>query len=197
MILFFIFSQVLIRMYGLNIDLQSFKLNPNLIKENNKVRVSITTFPEENKQAVIIDAKKMNYIHHFFKENITNETKKIMFVFRKKSFINNDPIIASSMIDSKNLPLPCNKNNTEIKTIYLYEPLRNGNKNRRILGEMQVQFTLTEPFPVCSGRIDNNGNNFFEKLFKLQGYSKNNNEKDLISKIQNKDNPANLDDMCN
>ena len=143
MILFFIFSQVLIRMYGLNIDLQSFKLNPNLIKENNKVRVSITTFPEENKQAVIIDAKKMNYIHHFFKENITNETKKIMFVFRKKSFINNDPIIASSMIDSKNLPLPCNKNNTEIKTIYLYEPLRNGNKNRRILGEMQVQFTLT------------------------------------------------------
>ena len=44
-------------LYGLTIHLLSFQLNDNLIHNNDKIRVSITTIPEEKKQNFIIDPK--------------------------------------------------------------------------------------------------------------------------------------------
>lgn len=144
-------------MYGLYIHVQSIHLNQDVIGSNDKIRVSITTVPEENKQAFVIEAKKMDNIHHFFTVNITDQTKKIIIVFRKKSFILNDPIIASTILHSDQFPNFQDKSkNTEIKLIDIYEPLQHShqeksiysNNQRRNLGRMEIQLSLEEAFPV-------------------------------------------------
>lgn len=70
-------------MYGLNIHLESFYLNHNLIQQNDKIRVSITTIPEEHKESFIVDANKINEIHHFFTVNVSKYTKE-SFCFQKE-----------------------------------------------------------------------------------------------------------------
>ncbi|KAK8865520.1 hypothetical protein M9Y10_011076 [Tritrichomonas musculus] len=132
-------------MQGLNIHMKSFKLSTGIVNENDKVRVSITTFPEQFKEAFIIEAKQMNCAHHFFTVNITDKTQKIVFVFRKKE-AKQDPIVASTTININQLPAKNKATNLEMKTIKIYEPVQNGNKNRKVYGEMQVQFSLTTAF---------------------------------------------------
>lgn len=155
-------------MYGLNIHLKSFKLNPSLASGSDKIRVSITTLPEKNKEAFIIEAKQMNFVHHFFTVNVTDRTERIIFVFRKVGFFD-DPIIASTIIYAEDLPTK-NPNNVEMKTMKIFEPVQNENKNkaRRVCGEMQVQLSLTTAFPTFDKK-DNN-----KQVKKNFGYSKNN-----------------------
>ncbi|KAK8889100.1 hypothetical protein M9Y10_033844 [Tritrichomonas musculus] len=141
-------------MQGLNIHLQSIELG-NLLQKNDKLRVSITTLPEGNKQAFIIDAKKLSNIHHFFTVNITDKTRKIIFVFRKKSFIQNDPIIASTIVHANLFPnLQDDKLNTEMKAINILEPLHGARdadnfnpQQRKVIGHMYIQMSLTNEFP--------------------------------------------------
>ena len=155
-------------MYGLNIHLKSFKLNSNIVNGSDKIRVSITTFPENNKEAFITEAKQMSFVHHFFTVNITDKTEKMVIVFRKIGFLDN-PIIASATIRSTELPTN-DYENVEMKTMNLYEPLQTATKKRRIFGEMQIQFSLTSAFPTFKA---SNKNNNHQKTTKSV-YSKNN-----------------------
>ena len=75
-------------MLGLNIHLKSFKLNQSIINENDKVRVSITTLPEQNKEAFITEAKQMLYVHHFFTVNISDKTDKRISIIKAKQYRN-------------------------------------------------------------------------------------------------------------
>ena len=160
-------------MFGLNIHLKSFKLKSNLINENDKIRVSITTFPEQNKEAFVTEAKQINHVHHFFTVNISKETQKIVFVFRKVGFLE-DPIIASTIIYDKDFPTR-DTNITDMKNMNIYEPVKNGHKNRKVYGEMEVQFSLTSAFPTFNKK-ENKQNNFkFQAHLKTNGYSKINN----------------------
>lgn len=162
-------------MYGLNIHLFSFKLYANNVHPNDKIRVSITSIPEESKQAFIIEAKKINDVHHFFTLNITDKTKKIIFVFRKKSIIQNDPIIASTIIHRDEFPISrSDSQNTELKQIIIYEPIgyraNNANfiENRQILGQMQIQMSLQDSFVEISPAKYNYN---ISKIHKGEGYS--------------------------
>lgn len=155
-------------MYGLNIHIQSICFNKNLFEDNDKVRVSITTFPENYKEAVIVDANKMKYLHNFFEVNITDRTDKIVFVFRKKNIFQNDPIIASTTIKTSDLPSPKHSKNTEMKTINILEPVKNGHQNRKVYGQMEIQFSLTNPFPILSNKHKTR----ISKINKEQKYSK-------------------------
>lgn len=146
-------------MYGLNIHLHSIYLNNDIINQNDKVRVSITTIPEENKDAFVIDAKNMNSVHHFFTININSYTEKIIFVFRKKSFIQNDPIIASTIIHANEFPKSKDDpSNSQIRQIYIYEPLskihcekdHSKGSNRKIVGEMEIQLSAEDLYPTLS-----------------------------------------------
>lgn len=155
-------------MYGLSIHLQSFYLNRNLVQSNDKISVSITTVPEENKEAFIVDADKTKNIHHFFTVNISNQTKRIIFVFRKKSLFGSNHIVASTVLPINDLPQSENdKKNTEMKNIKIYEPFQHMNnnvyaiQNRKIFGEMEIQFIPTKVFPVTS--IKDNYNNYKNK----------------------------------
>lgn len=185
--------------YGLNIHLYAFQLNHDLLHNNEKIRVSITTLPEEKKQHFRINPKYINNINHSFSVNITKKTKKIVFVFRRKNFLRNDPIIASTIITDDEIPKSIgDTNNTELKTIFIFEPLskirkenrefgkcytskNNINSNRRIVGQMNIQFQLTDPFPEQEyhNKSKKNGHNF-----KKTGYEKMKNNENIEANAQ-------------
>lgn len=179
--------------YGLDIQLYSFKIDEELVHHCDKIRVSITTIPDEKKQHFFINPKKMNNIHRFFTINITKNTQKIVFVFRKKRLINNNPIIASTIIQSVEFPKSIDDPSCkEVKTYSIFEPFckirkkipqsmntffpqRNPNGNRRIVGQMTIQFRLTNPFP--EQEIHNKNK---KKSQKSKGYEKLNNVNENI-----------------
>ncbi|KAK8840396.1 hypothetical protein M9Y10_030957 [Tritrichomonas musculus] len=145
-------------LYGLTIHLLSFQLNDNLIHNNDKIRVSITTIPEEKKQNFIIDPKDIGDAHKYFTVNISDQTKKILFIFRRKSILQADPIIASTIIRREQFPSM--KSSKESKTITLFEKISkkkkenvedeidsNLNKSKKSVGQMNVQLELADPFP--------------------------------------------------
>lgn len=160
---------------GLNIHLISFALPKNVVKEKEGIRVSITTMPEENKQHYHLHGKKMYCTNHVFSLNITNKTKKVIMVFRKKQFFSEDPIIASTIIHSSDFPtLPegmehfdSDPISTEVKTLNIYYPLqkqiqeeRAKGENtkqmvRKILGQMQVQLSFTAPYTTITKEKNN------------------------------------------
>lgn len=156
--------------FGLNLGVLSFDLAKKLIKDSDEVRVSITTLPEENKQAFTIPARKMKDSNLSFLVNVniprsdipddfvSAGTETIIIVIRKKSFFYNDPIIASTFIPVKDFP----KNLSQpaiTKTINIYEPKLKTEKNKsnskynnsmlnkdqQILGKMDIKMSLTDP----------------------------------------------------
>ncbi|KAK8875975.1 hypothetical protein M9Y10_006156 [Tritrichomonas musculus] len=160
---------------GLNIHLLSFSLPKDIIKDKDDVRVSITTMPDEIKQHFHVQGKKMNHSNHIFSLNITNQTKHIILVFRKKSFLNENPIIASVTIHTKDFPkIPQTLDqlcsgiiNTDVKKINIYYPLQKQIQEmrelnpkiahktdeelrkeikRKVLGYMEIQLSFTAPY---------------------------------------------------
>lgn len=164
-------------MYGLNIHLISFRLNSQIIGPRDKIRVSITTLPEENKDWFVISANEIHKTEHFFGPNITDKTEKIIFVFRKKSLFQSDPIIASTIVYAKDFPRSkTDEQNSEVKRINIYEPISKTpgnlyeNENRQIYGQMQIQMTLHDPFPDPTNKKNYNYN--ISKIHNGEGYSK-------------------------
>lgn len=123
---------------GLNINFLSFSF-PNInIKDKDEINISITTIPEQNNQYYIIQKKEIHYLNHVITVNITENTQKVIIVFRKKSFFSKDPIIASTIIHSDEFPkIPhdINQQNldsstTDVKIMNIYEPFQHKNKTK-------------------------------------------------------------------
>ena len=72
-------------MHLLTICFQSINFNKDIIREDDKIRVSIISFPCNNKQTFIIDPKKMNEINIFLDFDIDDQFKKIVFIFEKRA----------------------------------------------------------------------------------------------------------------
>ncbi|KAK8897318.1 hypothetical protein M9Y10_015260 [Tritrichomonas musculus] len=182
---------------GLNIHLLSFTLPKDVIKSKDDIRVSITTMPEQNKQHFHLHGKKMHCTNHVFSLNITNQTKRIIMVFRKKTFLSEDPIIASTIIYSLDFPkIPGDIDrfesepiSTDVKTLNIYYPLQKqireqgGNINnvqdkkitRKVLGQMQVQLTFTTPYTSVSQKKTIKNNNKSNKISKSDKHNNKNN----------------------
>lgn len=177
---------------GFNIHLISFQLPKNVIKENEDIRVSITTLPEESKQHFHLHGKKMLCTNHVFSLNVTNKTKKVIMVFRKKIFLHEDPIIASTIIyqeDFPKLPDDVDPSNietmsTDVKTLNIYYPLQKQIQeekaagkydktkkiDRKILGQMQIQLSFTSPYTSLKHKHQKNNNSKnsgFEKTHRI------------------------------
>lgn len=202
--------------FGLNLRVLSFNLPREIVKESDDIRVSITTIPEENKQAFVISARKMKDSNLTFGVNInipqeelpedfiTTGTEKIIVVFRKKSFFNSDPIIASTTIESKEFPRnlseaaqtkiirifePATKNNRNNKTQYsgLCEIPQTSNKiiNRRVIGTLQIQMSLTDPFHLHEFKTNNINNDELYDISNDTTGNKHNYTNDLFKIGQN------------
>lgn len=148
---------------GLNIHLLSFTLPKKLIKSKDTIRVSITTMPEGNKQHFYIKGKKKNCSNCVFLTNITNHTKHIVMIFRKKSILSENPIIASKTIHSKEFesfqqePIENGLFSTDVKTFQIYDHQKQKKDNNKChrskyLGEMQIKLTFSAPFTTESAK---------------------------------------------
>lgn len=173
---------------GLIVNLLSFSLPKSLIKKNEEIRVSITTTPEKRKQHFHIKGKNMNSPNHAFKLNINNETKRIVVIFRKRTILPYNPVIASTTIhlseftDMPKESIASSKIDSDIKILNIYYPLQkqinhqnncqlqNQKTNRKVLGQMQVQLSFAPPFA-----------NFYDGK-STQDYEKDNNKRELKKK---------------
>ena len=169
---FTIYHIIFNKMLSLNIQMQSFELKEGVVQDNDTIRVSVTTLPGEQKQAYSFEAKNMQTTRPFFSVKINEKTEKILIVMRKKSFSQKDPIIASTVISNKQIPMKFNDiANTEMKTINLLEPVQHSGKkntNRKVIGKFDIQFSLTQELPF-------NNNNTIKTINKKRngkGYAK-------------------------
>lgn len=161
-------------MLNLNIQFQSIYLSKEIINENDTIRVSITTYPDGQKQAQTVEVKKMNVIQPTFKIKMNNQTEKIIVVFRKQGFFTDDHIIASTVLHSKNIHIFKELINNEHQKVSIYEPIQgknnnksNNSKNRRVVGSMEIEFTMHEEFSRQNFPINKEN----QKEFKRKGYS--------------------------
>lgn len=150
---------------GLNIHLISVKLPKKIIKSKDTIRVSITTMPEGNKQHFYMKRKKINCSNCVFLTNITNHTKHIIIVFRKKSILSKNPIIAQKTIHSKEFesfqqePIENWIFSTEVKTLHIFSHQKHNKENNRshrnkYLGEMQIKLSFTTPYTTVKENND-------------------------------------------
>lgn len=173
---------------GINIHLLSFALPKNIIKDNEEIRVSVTSIPEENKQSFFIEGKNMSNANHVFSLNITDQTKKILIVFRKKTFFFDSPVIASTIVhlvefdDIPNQQMTNAMVTTEIRSFNIYYPLKlqreeekTENIQRKVLGVMNIQLTFLSPY-IIQDHLNNNKMHQINKVNKGQKkkYNKNN-----------------------
>lgn len=144
-------------MLNLNMQLQSINLSKDIIGNNDAIRVSITTLPDGQKQAQTFEANEMRTAQPTFKIQMNNQTEKVIIVFRKKNIFGTDHIIASTTLKSQDIHIFKDLINNEHKKISIFEPIQNHNnknnnakkiqkKDRRIVGTMEVEFTLREEF---------------------------------------------------
>lgn len=148
---------------GLHLSLLAITVPKSVIRDSDDIRISITTMPDEVKENFSIKGKKVHESSHIFSLNITNITDKIVIVFRKKTFLKDNPIIASTTINLKEFPeFPKEMINegtikSSIKTVNVYYPLQKqmkeekqkGEQNehfqRKILGEIRIQMAFSAP----------------------------------------------------
>lgn len=140
-------------MLNLNMQIQSINLSKEIVNDNDSIRVSITTLPDGQKQAHTLEYKKINNIQPSFKIQMNNQTEKIVIVFRKQNIFSSDNIIASTVLHSKDMHIFKEMINNEHKKVPIYEPIQGKNNNkqmqnksRRILGNMEIEFSLSEDF---------------------------------------------------
>lgn len=142
-------------MLSLFIEIQSLKLDENIINANDSLRISVTTIPGGQKQAITFDANRLRTVNPSFSVKINDKLERVLIVLRKKSFSERNPIIASTTIHKARIPTELNNiANTELKTFDFLEPIQhNGQKNtkpaqnRKAIGKFDVQFSLEEDIP--------------------------------------------------
>lgn len=131
--------------------MQSINLSKDIISENDTIRMSITTLPDEQRQVQTINIRELKHKHPVFKIKMNDKIERFIVVFRKKCIFGNDHIIASTIIKTKEISIFNEFINNDHKNIIIYEPVQNKgksnhSKNRKIIGSMEVDFTLNEEF---------------------------------------------------
>lgn len=151
---------------GINLHIYSITFPTGLLQDTDDFRISIQSFPEKQKQYHYFRGEQLTFFDQTFSLNITNITEEILLVFRKKNFIDNDPIIASAIIHANEFPkipqkieqLNLEKSETDIIKIDIFEP-RHQNEpadKRKIIGAFDVKMSTTVPIPESKDKkIDN------------------------------------------
>lgn len=140
-------------MLSLNIQIKSMDFAKGIFHDKDTLRVSVTTLPGEQKQNFKFEAKKLHEVNPYFSVIVNENTEKIVIVFRKKNFSENNPIFASTVLQKSDFPKSMI---SEIKTIKIYEPKQQvpnskprKSGERKILGQMEMALSLTE-VKVCN-----------------------------------------------
>lgn len=149
-------------MTGLNLQFHSFEFLQGVISPNDTVRISITTIPDEQKQATTFNVSKMHLTTPTFNLKSNDSIQKIIIVFRKKKLGLIDHIFASTIIKAEDF----SKYYDSMKRISIYEPVQRksqeneqDNNERKIVGSMIVQISnkdgVSTKNPVKKGQAEN------------------------------------------
>lgn len=150
-------------MLALNIKLHSIILSKEIISPNDTIWVSITTYPDMQKQEKSIEVKEMKLEKISFKINFIGITEKITILFQKQSILGKSKTIASAVLEKENIKIYNNMINYENQKIDLFESIKQydnkinekSNKNPRIVGKMEIDFSLIEEFSKENYKISN------------------------------------------
>lgn len=131
-------------MTGISLQFHSFEFTQGVVSPNDTIRISITTLPDEQKQATTFNVNKMHLTTPTFNLKSSDSIKKIIIVFRKKKLALIENIIASTVIKSEDF----SKYYDSMKRVNIYEPVQRKSqeneqedKERKIVGTMIVQIT--------------------------------------------------------
>lgn len=159
-------------MLALNIKLHSIILSKEIVGPNDTIWVSITTYPDMQKQEKSIEVKEMKLEKISFKINFVGITEKITILFQKKSILGKSKTIASAVLEKENIKIYNNMINRENQKIDLLESIKQydnkknekSNKNPPIVGKMEIDFSLIEEFSKENYKISNE---IFQKYSKM------------------------------
>ena len=164
-------------MLNMKMEMHSIYLSKDILQDNSSIRVSITTLPEEQKQAKIVNVKDLNTGILNFKIQMNNKTEKVVIVFRRHGFLD-EHIIASTTLRASEIKMFKEIIGSEHKQVDIYEPIQGKNNNqhkfplrkeeRRVVGSMEIEFSLIEEF----GRQNYSINKEHKAEFKNSSYSK-------------------------
>lgn len=174
---------------GLTINLLSFTIPPKIICETDQLRVKIKTLPDGNKQKYDIKGKKMSNCNLIYTFNITNQTERLLFIFRKKTILSVSPVIGTANLDVSEIMESSNSSSTKMLDIYypierqLQEQQPHGTDRSSIkekaIGQAKVSILLSGPHETVQntskskdqkkqtkkdGAKPSNGNNYDDNL---------------------------------
>ena len=151
----------------LTINLLSFTIPPSVILETDQLRVKAKTFPDGNKQKFDIKAKKMSNCNLIFTLNITDQTEKLLFIFRKKTFLSGNQTIGTSEINISELMGSSPDNNSlGTQTLDIYYPVERQLREQqshgvdrssikeKVIGQMKITISLSESFATDQNNKD-------------------------------------------
>lgn len=127
-----------------NLYLTSITFDEEIIDDEEKLLVSVSTIPEEMKDSILINnISQMKDMKYSLPVTITPETKQAEFIFTKICPMENNPIIGSSVIYSNQFPTFKDNDKIQIFTFNIYE---HGNTEKKIVGKINVKFILSTPY---------------------------------------------------
>lgn len=118
----------------------------SVLKPSDKVRINITSFPDNVKQDYVFPAKeKFSINHEWTLDNKWGRTCKFLITIRKKSFIESDPIIGQYTVKMDKIPV----NEVVRSTLTLHVHGKNGNMDAGQL-RLEIHNCQDESHPFSS-----------------------------------------------
>ncbi|KAK8891079.1 hypothetical protein M9Y10_028284 [Tritrichomonas musculus] len=127
---------------ALHIIVQYVRLKGGIVKPKDELRIGLTSMPNHGKDRITISASNLGQINHEFVLNCSVHTQEILFIVRRKSYINGDPILGGTKMKLSSFP----HDKLLEKVLYLEEILtvNNGSNIRKISGTMGIKAFFVE-----------------------------------------------------
>lgn len=129
---------------ALHIIVQYVRLKGGIVKPKDEIRVGLTSMPNHGKDHITISATNLGQINHEFVINCSVHTQEILFIVRRKSYINGDPILGGTKMKLSSFP-----HDKPLETVLNLEELltvNNGSNIRKISGTMGIKaFFVDDP----------------------------------------------------
>lgn len=133
-------------LFELTIEFYTMYLSPDIVKNHDKISISITTLPEWQKQKFHVRVKELKDLNRSLSVNITKQTTKVILIIRKKAAFGSEVIIGSTVINSKNFPeFPADSTLITMpltgpsQILKIYEPiLSKSNKKAKVNGSYEM-----------------------------------------------------------
>lgn len=119
----------------LHLIVKYIRLSDSALRHRDDIRISFTTLPGHQKDNFTIASSKLGLINHEFTLQYDPTDTEILFNYRRKNFINGDPIIGKSMIKMSSIP----KDHSLDTEVNIYEVIQGQEKDQFVqIGQIGI-----------------------------------------------------------